>query len=72
MFVLCRNAKRKLKKALMNRLGHYSPHPAIMAESESFYHQDGVYISEDGVDLFLAILQQGLREALGVLVGASA
>lgn len=64
-----RGANREIRRVLQEGLGLYVPHPKIRmryAKSLHLYRDDGVHLSEEGTDIFLSDLQQGLRAALGI------
>lgn len=67
-----RNANREIRKALVSGLGQYVAHLKSWEDEIHFYRNDGVHLSEEGMDFFISDLQQGLRSALGLSVGASA
>lgn len=58
-----RNANRELRKALVSELGQYISHPELRAEELRLYCDDGVHLSEEGLDIFF------IRSAARVEVG---
>lgn len=67
-----KNANREIKRALLGGLGQYLPHPELRLERPDLYRSDGVHLADEGLDIFIQDLQQGLRHSLGLQVGANA
>lgn len=59
------------KNALKDSLGQFLMHSGISVDQLWLYGSDGMHLSEEGLDIFLRDLQQGLKECLGITVGAS-
>lgn len=66
-----RNADCEIKRVLQCGLGQYLHHSELSAERHELYWMDGIHLAEEGLDIFLEDLQQGLRHGLGIKVGAS-
>ncbi|XP_015262016.1 PREDICTED: uncharacterized protein LOC107106395, partial [Gekko japonicus] len=67
-----RNINKNIKNFLDTGLGRFLPHPCIKPHCMEVFGPDGVHLSEQGNDIFLEDIRQGLQEALGLSVGASA
>lgn len=68
----CKNASCEIRRALERSLGQFLLHSEIRVDRPELYRDDGVHLSEVGLDIFLQDLQQGLWEGLGLPVGARA
>lgn len=66
----CINGNRETKRAWNAGLGQFLLHSEIGLDKPELYRDDGVHLSEKGLDVFLQDLQQGLQEGFGLLVKA--
>lgn len=67
---MCKNTNWGIRIALEQGLGFCVPD--IHVNRTELYQKDGVHLSEEGLDIFLGDLQQGLQKALDLLVGTRA
>lgn len=63
-----KNSSQVIPKELQQGLGLYIPHPDIQVNRAELNWQDGVYLMEVSLDIFLTDIQQGLQKALGLSV----